>query len=84
LKAENDAYSKQKQLYKGNTTKVYALVYEQISKAKSVANKMFKMDINDNPIEVLQKITKNCLNYQEHHYEMSIILDSMKCSIKTI
>jgi hypothetical protein len=44
---------------------------------KIEVNKKFESTIKGNPIELLKLIQQNCLNYQEHRYEMSIILDSM-------
>jgi hypothetical protein len=45
---------------------------------KIEANKKFESEIFENPIKLLEIIEKICLNYQEHRYEMSIILDSMR------
>jgi hypothetical protein len=45
---------------------------------KNKANKKFEKEIFKNPIKLLEIIKKNCLDYQEHCYEMSIILDSIK------
>jgi hypothetical protein len=39
---------------------------------------VFESEIFENPIKLLEINKKNCLNYQEHRYEMSIILDSMR------
>jgi hypothetical protein len=72
---------KQKQLYEANTTKAYALIWEQCSKSmqgKIEANEKFDSEIFKNPIKLLEIIKKNCLNYQEHCYAMSIILESMR------
>jgi hypothetical protein len=79
--AEYDVFMKRKQFYEANTTKAYALLWEQCAKSmhgKVKANEKFESTINGNPIELLTLIQQNCLNYQEHRYEMSIILDSMK------
>jgi hypothetical protein len=81
FKAEYDAFMKHKQFYEANTTKAYALLWEQCAKSmqgKIEANKKFESTIKGNPIELLKLIQQNCLNYQEHRYEMSIILDSVK------
>jgi Reverse transcriptase (RNA-dependent DNA polymerase) len=81
FKAEYDAYMKRKQFYEANTTKAYALLWEQCSKGmqgKIEANENFSSKIKGKPIELLKIIKQNCLNYHEHRYEMSIILDSMK------
>jgi hypothetical protein len=45
---------------------------------KIEANEKFESEIFENPIKLLEIIKKNCLNYQEHRYEMSIILDLMR------
>jgi hypothetical protein len=44
---------------------------------KIEANEKFETEIFKKPIKLLEIIKKNCLNYQEHRYEMSIILDSI-------
>jgi hypothetical protein len=67
--------------YEANTTKAYALLWEQCTKSmqgKIEANEKFESTIKGNPIELLELIQQNCLNYQKHRYDMSIILDSMK------
>jgi hypothetical protein len=81
FKAEYDAFMKRKQFYETNTPKAYSLLWEQCAKSmqgKVKANEKFESTIKGNPIELLKLIQQNCLNYQEHRYEMSIILDSMK------
>jgi Reverse transcriptase (RNA-dependent DNA polymerase) len=86
FKAEYDAYMKRKQFYEANTTKAYALLWEQCSKGmqgKIEANEKFGTKIKGKPIELLKIIKQNCLNYHEHRYEMSIILDSMKTLFNT-
>jgi hypothetical protein len=37
--------------------------------------------MKDNPIKLLNAITEHALNYQEHRYEMSIILDALRAVI---
>jgi hypothetical protein len=81
FKAECDAFLKCKQFYEANTTKAYALLWEQCAKSmqgKIKANEKFESTIKGNLIELLKLIQQICLNYQEHRYEMSIISDSMK------
>jgi len=46
--------------------------------AKIEARKDFESNIKNNPIELLKSIKLHSMNYQEHCYEMAIILDSMK------
>jgi hypothetical protein len=38
----------------------------------------FEKLVKNNPIELLRAIKLHSLNFQEHRYEMSIILDVMK------
>jgi hypothetical protein len=45
--------------------------------------KKFEAEIFENPIKLLEIIKRNCLNYQEHQYEMSIILDFVKTMVNT-
>jgi hypothetical protein len=37
----------------------------------------FEDNIKNNPIELLKAVRQHSLNYQEHRYEMSIILDAL-------
>jgi hypothetical protein len=81
FKADFDVYMKPKQFYEANTTKAYALLWEQCSQGiqgKIEANKNFKSTIKSKPIDLLKIIKQNCLNYDEHNYEMPIIMDLIK------
>ena len=46
--------------------------------ARIEARKDFESNIKNNPIELLKSIKLHSMNYQEHCYEMAVILDSMK------
>jgi hypothetical protein len=62
-------------------SKAYAFLWEQCHIAmqqKIEARSEFESKIKGNPIELLQAIKQHALNYQEHRYPMSIILDAMK------
>jgi mannose/fructose/N-acetylgalactosamine-specific phosphotransferase system component IID len=50
---------------------------------KNRSQQKFEKEIFEKPIKLLEIIKKNCLNYQEHRYEMSIILDSIKKMVNT-
>ena len=81
FKAEYDGYMKRKQCLETNTTKAYVLLWEQC--AKGMQNKIesrteYETTIKGNPIELLKSIKEHALNFQEHRYEMSILLDSMR------
>jgi hypothetical protein len=81
FKAEFDGFMKRKQCLETNTTKAYALLWEQC--AKGMQNKIesrtdYDTNIKGNPIELLKAIKQHALNYHEHRYEMSIILDAMR------
>ena len=64
-----------------NRVKAYALVWERCVKAMQAGievRKDFESNIKNNPIEMLKSIKLHSMNYQEHCYEMAVILDSMK------
>jgi hypothetical protein len=48
---------------------------------KIESRKDFEKTIKYNPIELLKAIKEHALNYQEHRYEMSIILDALRAVI---
>jgi hypothetical protein len=57
FKTDYDAYRKQKPWYQANTTKSYALIWEQCAKSmqrKIEANKDFESTIKGNTIELLK------------------------------
>jgi hypothetical protein len=69
FKEEFSAHMKWKQFYEANTTKAYALLWEQCSKGmqgKIEVNKNFESTIKSKPIELLKIIKHNFLNYHEH------------------
>lgn len=87
FKAEFDAFMKRKQSLETNKTKAYAFLWEQCSKAmqnKIEARSNYdKVDtdnimIKGHPIHLLKAIKEHALSYQEHRYEMSILLDSLR------
>jgi hypothetical protein len=47
-------------------------------KARIGARKDFESNIKNDPIDLLKSIKLHLMNYQEHCYEMVIILDLMK------
>jgi hypothetical protein len=75
---------KRKQNYENNRVKAYALIWERCARGMQVkieSRNDFENRIKNNPIELLQAIKQHSLNFQEHRYEMSIILDVMKALI---
>jgi hypothetical protein len=69
FRAEYNAFMKCKQYYESNTTKAYALIWEQCAKGmkeKIKANENFTSKVKGNPIKLSIIIKQNCLNYQEH------------------
>jgi hypothetical protein len=86
FKADYDHYCSREQIYNNNVTKAYALFWDRC--AKGMKNKIksrsdFKLQIENNPIELLQAIKKHSLNYKEKKYNMSVILDSVKTLLTT-
>jgi hypothetical protein len=84
FKAEYDGYMKRKQCLETNSTKAYALLWEQCAKGmqgKIESRSEFEKLIKDNPIELKKAIKEHALNFQEHRYEMSVLLDSLRSVI---
>jgi hypothetical protein len=81
FKAEYDSFMRRKQALESNMSKAYAFLWEQYHVAmqqKIEARADYANTIKGNPIELLRAIKQHALNYQEHRYPMSIILDAMK------
>jgi hypothetical protein len=79
FQADYDAYQKKLLAYENNKTKAYALLWERCTKAmknKIESRTNFESKVENNPIELLKAIKEHALNYQEHRYDMSIILDA--------
>ncbi len=86
FKAEYDIFMKRELAYKSNKTKAYALFWERCTKGmenKIKARSEFESKIENNPIQLLKAIKEHALNYQEHRYDMSILLDSIKTLLGT-
>ncbi len=86
FQADYDSYKKRVQMYENNESKAYALSWERCTKGmkKKVEGRTeFKSKIENNPIELLKAIKEHVLNYQEHWYSMSIILDAMQTLLNT-
>ena len=86
FKSDYGDYKKIITAYDNNLIKACALLWERC--AKGMQNKIeartdFTTDIEDNPLNLLKAIKEHALNYQEHRYEMSIILDSMRSLFST-
>ena len=86
FKAEYDLYRKHELAYQNNVTKAYALLWEWCT--KGMKNQIeawleFTSKIENNPIDLLKAIKEHLLNYQEHCYNVSIILDAMKTLLGT-
>lgn len=81
FKEDFSLYRKREQTYKNNTSKAYAFLWSHCTKSmqsKLEACTDFESSIKENPIELLKAIKQHALNYQEHRYEMSIILDAIR------
>jgi hypothetical protein len=79
FQADYDAYRKKLLAYENNKTKAHALLWERCTKAmknKIESRTNFESKVENNPIELLKAIKEHALNYQEHRYDMSIILDA--------
>ena len=86
FKVDYEAYRKQVLECKNKRTKAYALLWERCTegmKNKIEAHTDFKSKVKDNPIELLKAVKEHALKYQEHHYDMSIILDAISTLLGT-
>jgi hypothetical protein len=64
----------------------YALFWGRYTKGmrnKIGASTDFKSKIKNNPFELLKMIKKHSMSYQENHYNMSVILDSLMTLLTT-
>jgi elongation factor P hydroxylase len=71
---------KRKQSYEDIKIKAHAIIWERCAKGMQVKIKSRKNsedNIKNNRIELLKAVRQHSLNYQEHRYEMSIILDAL-------
>ena len=86
FKIDYQNWTKRSDIYESNKIKVYALLWEQ--SAEGMQNKIesrtkFEIEIFKNPIKLIKALKEHVLHYQEHRYEMSIILSSMKALINS-
>lgn len=85
-KARFAKYLKREEQYNTNCVKAYALIWERCAKgmqSRIEARTSFRSTILNNPIELLKAVKEHAQNYQEHRYEMSIILDSIRAAVNT-
>jgi hypothetical protein len=67
--------------YENNQVKAYAVIWERCTRGmrqKIESRVEFPHKIENNPIELLKAIKEHTQNFQEHHYNMSIVLDSLR------
>ena len=86
IRVDYDEFRKIIRTYTGNMTKSYALIWERCT--KGMQNKIqtrtdFETNIENDPIELLKAVKEHALNYQEHRYAMSIVLDSFMTMMPT-
>ena len=71
-------------LKKSSTKKAYAFYLNSVQKicrARSGAHTAFSSGIKNNPTELIKAIDQHALNYNEHRYQISIILDGLRTII---
>jgi hypothetical protein len=84
FKEQFSVFMKRKQSYETNTLKAYAFLWGKCAKgmqSKIKSSEKFESEIKNNPIKLLEYIKKYTLNYHEHRYEMSIMLDALRSMI---
>jgi hypothetical protein len=80
-KSDYEEFKSRVKTYEQNVIKAYALIWERCTKGmknKIEARVEFATKIENDPIELLKAIKEHSQNFQEHRYNMSIILDSMR------
>ena len=80
-KAKYDKYMKRKRTFEENTYKAYAEIWARCNKAmrsRVESRKDYKKEVYNMPIKLIEAIKEHALNYEESHYEMSVILDAFK------
>jgi hypothetical protein len=73
-------YEEYKRRVNNYSYKPYAMIWESCTngmKQKIEARTDFHSKIEDDPIELLKAIKEHTQNFQEHHYFMSIVLNSL-------
>jgi hypothetical protein len=85
-KSDYEEYKRRVNVYDNNLIKAYALLWERCTKGmkqKIEAQVEFALTIENDPIELLKAIKVHTQHYQEHQYNMSIVLDSIRGLINT-
>jgi hypothetical protein len=80
FRSDYEEYKRRVNSYINNLIKAYAIIWERCTKGmkqKIEARTDFHSKIEDNPIELLKVIKEHTQNFQDHHYCMSIVLDSL-------
>jgi hypothetical protein len=81
FKSNYEEYKRRINALESNMVKAYALIWERCTKGmrqKIEAQIEFAEKIENNPIELLRAIKEHTQNYQENHYNMSIVLDAVR------
>jgi hypothetical protein len=85
-KSDYEEYKRRVNVYDNNLIKAYAILWERCTKGmkqKIEARVEFSSTIENDPIELLKAIKVHTQHYQEHRYNMSIVLDSIRGLINT-
>ena len=85
-KSDYEEYKRRVNVYDNNLIKAYAILWERSTKGikqKIEARVEFASTIENDPIELLKAIKVHTQHYQEHRYNMSIVLDSIRGLINT-
>ena len=81
FKSDYEGYMRRVNAYENNMIKAYAMIWERCTKGmkqKIEARIEFSSRIENNPIELLKAVKEHTQNFQEHRYNMSIVLDSLR------
>ena len=85
-KSDYEEYKRRVNVYDNNLIKAYAILWERCTKGmkqKIEARVEFASTIENDPIELLKAIKVHTQHYQEHQYNISIVLDSLRGLINT-
>ena len=86
FKTDYDEFKKRVVAYETTKlVKAHALIWERCTKGiqNKIENRRDFKSIENNPIKLLKAIKEHALNYQEHRYSMSIVLDAVRTLLST-
>ena len=81
FKSDYEEYKRRVNTYDNNMIKAYAMIWERCTRGRKLkieGRVEFLSKFENDPIELLKAIKGHTQNYQEHKYNISIVLDSLR------